>query len=218
MTNPTTVILADDHALVRETLANWLNGQPDISVVGVCANSEEAVTVASRQQPEVAILDIDMPGQSPFEAAKLIRAQSPATRFIFLSAFFNDQFIQQALDVGAAGYLTKGETSEAVAQGIRDVRMGKVCFSPEVLSRLVIDPSGVKLANEPCTRMATLTSREQELLRFMARAMSRNDIAEAMHISVHTVDRHTANLMQKLSIHSRAGLCRYAIREGLAGV
>jgi DNA-binding NarL/FixJ family response regulator len=218
MTKPTTVILADDHALIRETLANWLNALPDISVVAVCVNSEEAVAAVVRHRPDIALLDIDMPGQLAFEAAKFIHAQSPDTRVIFLSAFFNDQFIEQALAVQAAGYLTKGEAPESVANAIREVRIGKVCFSPEVLARIVIDSSGMRLAAKPCTRMATLTARETELLRFLARAMSRNEIALAMHISVHTVDRHTANLMQKLSIHTRAGLCRYAFREGLAGV
>ena len=218
MIRPTTVILADDHALIRDTLAEWLRALPYMRVAAVCANGREAVSAAARLKPDIVLLDIDMPGQSPFEAAKLIQAGSPETRILFLSAFFNDRFIQEALAVRAAGYLTKGESPETVAKAIRDVREGRVYFSPEVLTRVVIDPTGVKLAEQARTRMDTLTAREVEILRYLARAMSRNEIAEAMHISVHTVDRHTANLMQKLSIHSRSGLCRYALQEGLAGV
>ena len=157
MTLPTTVILADDHAMLRDVLANWLDAQPDMKVVAACGNAEEAVAAVKRLQPDVVLMDIDMPGLLAFEAARIIRGQSPDTRIIFLSAFFNDRFIEQALAVQAAGYLTKGEAADSVAKAIRDVCLGKVCFSPVVQERIVIDSSGARLANQPCTRSATLS-------------------------------------------------------------
>jgi DNA-binding NarL/FixJ family response regulator len=211
-----TIILADDHALVRDMLADWLRAQPDMRVVGTCASAEEALTAALQLAPDVVILDIDMPGQAAFEAARSIRAQLPDTHVIFLSAFFSDHYIGQALAVRASGYLTKGEPPETVANAVRDVRAGKVCFSPEVQARIVIDPTGVRLASTPLTRTGTLTARELEILRYLARALSRREIADTLHLSINTIDRHTANLMNKLDIHDRAELCRFAIREGLA--
>jgi DNA-binding NarL/FixJ family response regulator len=216
MSIPTSVILVDDHALVRDTLTTWLNTLPDIRVVAGCANSDEGLAAALHYRPDVVILDIDMPGQHVFEAARQMRTRLPDTRIVFLSAFFSDRFIEQALAVKAEGYLTKGEPPESVARAVREVRAGNICFSPEVRARIVLDPSGLRLETASQTRTATLTEREHEILRYLARAMSRKEIAQIMHLSVHTVDGHTTNLMRKLDIHNRAELCRFAIREGLA--
>jgi DNA-binding NarL/FixJ family response regulator len=210
------VILADDHLLLRDMLADRLNALPDMHVEAVCGNADEALAAARRCHPDVVILDIDMPGKLAFEAARVMRQELPDTRVFFLSAFFSDRFIEQALDVKAAGYLTKGEAPESVAQAIRKVHAGQVWFSPEVRQRIVIESGGVRLASAPCTRTATLSNREMEALRYLARALSRKEIAKVMKISLHTVDRHTTNLMNKLDIHDRTELCRFAIREGVA--
>jgi DNA-binding NarL/FixJ family response regulator len=210
------VILADDHLLLRDMLAERLNALPDMRVVAACGNADEALVEARRHRPDVVILDIDMPGKLVFEAARAMRTELPDTRVLFLSAFFNDRFIEQALEVKAAGYLTKGEAPESVAQAIRKVHAGQVCFSPEVKRRIVIESDGVRLSSAPSTRIATLSNRELEVLRYLARAMSRKEIAQVMALSLHTVDRHTTNLMNKLDIHDRTRLCRFAIREGLA--
>jgi len=216
MTTPIRVILADDHSLVRTTLAAWLSALPDLCVLTTVESAEAALSAALDQRPDVVLLDVDMPGQDAFDAARAIQARAPLVRIIFLSAFFSDRYIERALAVKAAGYLTKAEGPESVAQAIREVRSGRVCFSPDVRSRLVVDATGVRLANPAQTRTASLTPRELELLRYLGRAMSRKEVAKVMHLSAHTIDRHTTNLMQKLGIHNRAELCRFAIREGLA--
>ena len=216
MTKPITVLLADDHALVRDTLSSWLKDTGDITVVGEVASADEALAVAVREKPDIVIMDIDMPGLLAFDAVRTIRTRSPKTRIIVLSGFFNDRYIEEALRSEASGYLTKGETPESVVRAIRTVAGGGAYFSPEVQSRIVVDNGGARLAETGKTRASTLTPRELEVLRYIARGLSKKDIAAIMHLSVKTVDNHSTSLMTKLNIHDRVELARYAIREGLA--
>lgn len=216
MSDPIRVILADDHTLVRDTLRQWLNNAGDIAVVAETPTAEAAIDEAIRHKPDVVLMDIDMPGLLCFDAARTIRARSPETKIVFLSAFFHDRYIEDALSAEASGYLTKSEPPEEVVRAIREVAAGGICFSPEVRSRIVIDAHGARLSAEPRTRAGTLTPREVEVLRYIARGLSKKDIAGTMHISVKTVDNHCTNLMNKLDIHDRVSLARFAIREGLA--
>ncbi len=216
MTPSISVLLADDHALVRESLAQWLTSTGDITVVGEVGSADEAVSAAVRLRPNVVLLDIDMPGLHCFDAARVIRSRCPQTRVLFLSAFFHDRYIEQALTVEASGYLTKGEPPNAVVRAVRAVAAGGTYFSPEVQRRIVVDGSGAHLAQPGATRASMLTLRELEVLRYIAQGMSKKDIAAVMHLSIKTVDNHSTSLMGKLDIHDRVELTRYAIREGLA--
>jgi DNA-binding NarL/FixJ family response regulator len=218
MTEPISVLIADDHTLVRETLAVWLRTAPDIRIVGEVGSADEAIAEAVKSRPGVVVFDIDMPGLLCFDAARVIRSRLPETRILFLSAFFSDRYIQDALKAEASGYLTKSESPESVVQAIRTVAAGGVYFSPEVQSRIVIDADGVRLGEEPKTRASLLTARELEVLRYIARGLSKKKIAAIMHLSVKTVDNHSASIMNKLDIHDRVSLARFAIREGLAEV
>lgn len=216
MSKPIRVVLADDHSMVRGALAAWLNATDDVEVVADVSNADDAIQACLERQPHVLVLDIDMPGLSCFDAARTIRARVPATRIIFLSAFFHDRYIQEALGVEASGYLTKGEPPQTVEAAIRLASSGGVCFSAQVQSRLVIGEDGVRLGEAPKTRVETLTPRELEILRYLARGMSKKEVAQTMSLSVKTVDNHCTNLMMKLDIHDRVELARFAIREGLA--
>ncbi len=215
MTEPITVLIADDHALVRGTFATYLERTPDVKLVGQAENGDKALELATQLRPAVVILDIDMPGLFSFEVARQIRKISPHTRVMFLSAYFQDRYIEQALAVEAAGYLTKAEPPEAVLKAIREVAAGGICFSPEVLSRIVLDSHGARLASGQATRASTLTRRELEVLRLLARGQSKKEIAGNLHLSQNTVNRHTSSVMTKLGIHDRVDLARFAIREGL---
>lgn len=217
MNRQISVLLVDDHALVRETLANWLRAAGDINVVAEVGSADEAVAEAIRHKPDVIVSDIDMPGLQVFDAIKTIKSRSPKTRVLVLSAFWHDRYIEEALGVEAAGYITKGESPEVVTKAIRLAAQGGTYFSPEVQSRIVVDSDGVKLGKEGgATRAATLTPREMEVLRYIAKGLSKRQIAEIMHLSVKTVDNHSTSLMNRLNIHDRVELTRYAIREGLA--
>jgi DNA-binding NarL/FixJ family response regulator len=216
MTRTITVLLADDHALVRESLGNWLREAADIRIVGEVGSADEAVAVAVRERPDVVLMDIDMPGLLAFDAVRTIRTRCPNTRIIVLSGFFHDRYIEEALSAEASGYITKGESADAVVRAVRAVANGGTYFSPEVQARIVVDTHGARLAAEGSTRASTLTPRELEVLRYIARGLSKKDIASIMHLSVKTVDNHSTSLMTKLNIHDRVELARYAIREGLA--
>lgn len=211
------ILLVDDHALVRNMLAQRLEQDAEFTVVGTADNAEQGLAQAIEHQPQVVLMDIDMPGMICFEAAKKISQVLPDVRMIFLSAYTHDHYIDQALKVGAMGYLTKGEPPERVIEAIRDVWNNRAFFSDEVRQRIVLDANEARLAPDAkITRASTLTPREIEVLRYIARGLAKKEIAGVMHVSVKTVEKHTDNLMHKLDIHDRVDLARFAIREGLA--
>jgi DNA-binding NarL/FixJ family response regulator len=214
MTGRISVVLADDHQLVREMLNDHLDRE-GMEVVGMASSADHAVELAAAVQPDVVILDIDMPGTSVFEAARAIREASPTTRVIFLSAFVHDTYIDQALKVQASGYLTKSEPPDAIVEAIRRVHGGATRYSPEVRARLVIDSEGVRLGGARHTRYDLLTDREREILAYVARGLPQKQIARLADISIKTVQHHITHLMDKLEIHDRVELARFAIREGL---
>lgn len=216
MRTKTTILLADDHALLRDALRDRLQSEADLLVVGVANDGGRAVDEAMRLQPDVILMDIDMPGTICFEAAKSIKTHSPNTKVIYVSAFFNDRYIESALAAHASGYVTKDESPEVVIEAIRRAARGVAYFSSKVQARLVIEGDGVRLHSASRSRASMLTDREMEVLRYVARGLSKKEIARIMVIAVKTVDRHCANLMSKLEIHDRVELTRFAIREGLA--
>jgi DNA-binding NarL/FixJ family response regulator len=216
MTRSIRVLVVDDHALVRGALAERIQREPDIHVVGTAANADEAIRQALETNPDLILMDIDMPGLICFDAAREIATLCPDTRVVFLSAFLHDWYIDQALQVRARGYLTKREPPETVVAAIREVASGGAYFSEEVRSRIVVDSGGARLGDDSKSVATTMTTREVEVLRYIARGLSKKEIATIMHISPKTVDKHSTNLMTKLNIHDRVALARYAIREGLA--
>ncbi|MFZ4430614.1 MAG: response regulator [Phycisphaerales bacterium] len=209
------VVLADDHTLVRQSLSRLLNEHADMQAIADVGSADEAVEACLRQGAavDVVLLDIDMPGIAAFDAARTIIARCPGAKVIFLSAFTHERYIQAALACGAMGYLCKTEPPEKVVKAIRAVASGQSYFSPEVQARLVVDSSGVHLEMKPT--MQHLTPRELEVLTYIAKGLSKKEIANLMHLSVKTVENHTANVMSRLDIHDRVQLTRLAIREGL---
>lgn len=210
-----TVLVSDDHPLLREMLCRRLNEEPGIEVVACTASADEAIVKVESLKPDIAIMDIEMPGLSAFEAARQMRHTSPSTKIIYLSAFVQDGYIQNALEAQASGYLTKSEEPDEVVQAVRSVANGFTSFSPEVRSRLVLDGDGVRLHNQVYTRAHLLTKRELEILGYLARGMAKKEVARILSISVKTVGSHTTHIMEKLDIHDRVELARFAVREGL---
>jgi DNA-binding NarL/FixJ family response regulator len=209
------IVIADDHQIVRQMLKDRLGAEPDMEVVGHVGDAESAVAEAIRCKPDVVLMDIDMPGLMSFDAARRIGAGSPNTKIVFLSAFLKDRYVEEALDVQAWGYITKTEPPESVIAAVRSVARGFAYFCPAVQARLVVDSNGTRLATKERTLSSALTAREREVLCYLARGLSKKDIADTMCISVKTVDFHCARVMDKLDIHDRVELARYAIREGL---
>ncbi|MFT4541707.1 MAG: DNA-binding NarL/FixJ family response regulator [Planctomycetota bacterium] len=212
----TRILLVDDHALLRSAVAAQLDNEPDLEIVGQAANAEEGMAMASALSPDIIVMDIDMPGLICFDAVRRIVARQPDSRIAFLSAFSHDHYIDQALEVQARGYLTKHEPPEVLVRAIREIAAGGAYFSEEVRRRLVVDSKGVHLSKGAKTVADKLTRREVEVLRYVARGLSKKEIARTMSLSTKTIENHSSNLMSKLDIHDRVELARYAIREGLA--
>ena len=211
----TRILLADDHAILRDMLAERLDLEADFEIVAAVPDAGQALAMLHRHPVDLLVLDIDMPGLSPFAAARQVREQFPATRVVFLSAYLRDGYLAQALAVEAAGYLVKEDAPEAIVAGLRRAARGRIAFSPAVRARLVARGEGVQLSDAPSGRLSLLTPRELEVLRYLASGLSRKELARTMQISAKTVEQHCDHLMQKLGIHDRVELARFAIREGL---
>ena len=156
-----------------------------------------------------------MPGLSCFDAARTIKARFPDIQIVLLSSYAHDQLIEEALTIGVSGYVVKTETLDRVIEAICAAASGKKYFSPEVRSRLAFEAGNNCPGIGIQTRLCKLSGRELEVMRHLARGMSKKEIAHAIHLSLHTVDKHTSNLMKKLDVHDRVALSRFAIREGL---
>lgn len=204
------VVVADDHAMVRETLAAWLGSHDDIDVCAEAEDSQQVLAEVTRTRPDVLLLDIQMPGADAFATASEVRRICPATRIVFLTAYQSDTLIDRAREIGAVGYLLKGQNVKTIREGILAAASGATVLSPEIQARLLDRTSGVA-PREP----GRLSPRELEVLRLLAVGRSKKEVAKELHVSVKTVDNHTTNIMTKLDIHDRVQLARYAIREGL---
>ncbi|HPD31909.1 MAG TPA: response regulator transcription factor [Phycisphaerae bacterium] len=212
---PITVVVVDDHGIVRDGVSGMLSREKDIRVVGMAENADEAISKVVETRPDVVLMDIDMPGVSCFDAVQIIRSRVPNTKVILVTAHEHDEYIEQALRVKANGYLIKTQSMAALADAIRDVANGKIHFSPEVMDRLVVKGGKIELENPPKTRRSMLSPRERELLRILAKGVSLKEAASILGISYKTADKQKASLMAKLDIHNRVELSRFAIREGM---
>ncbi len=211
-----TVVLADDHPGVRAGLSRLLSEVPSFSIVAEVGSAEEAMHACVRTRARVLVSDIDMPGSSAFEAVRALKASGLDTAVLFFSAFVLDRYVEAALDAGAKGYITKAEPLARLVQAIHRVAAGDTFFSPEVQARLVAQADGSYRLNPERKPTGTkFTERELEVMRHIARGLSKQEIAKAMHLSVKTVDNHTVSIMNRLAIHDRVELARYAIRAGL---
>lgn len=210
------ILVVDDHALVREAVADQLSREEDFEVVGTASEAGDVLRMAPELKPDVVIMDIDMPGMICFDAAHRLTVHDEGPLIIFLSAFFHDHYIEQALRVKARGYVVKTDPPSTLIEAIREVAAGGSYFSEKVRARLVVGDGRVELAEEGRTAVSLLTQREVEVLRYIAQGLSKKEIAATMHLSTKTVENHSARLMAKLDIHDRVELARFAIREGLA--
>ncbi|MCB9831428.1 MAG: response regulator transcription factor [Planctomycetes bacterium] len=213
----TRVLVVDDHRLMydclKPSLENRIRG---LEVVGWADDGTKAIDEARRLQPDLVILDIDLPGMSSFDAAREMISRRPETMVMFLSAHQHDEYIEEALKVGARGYGLKNEELDAIVDGVRRVLDGELYYAPGVMDRITVGEDGeLSLDRPPTTRLQTLTERERQILVMLARGESVKRIATALKIAYKTVDKHKVSLMKKLDIHDRVELCRFAVRERL---
>jgi len=211
-----TVLLVDDHTIIRQGLRLLIEADGDIEIVGEAKTGREAVQMATTLRPEIIVMDIAMPLLNGLQATRQILKTLPLTRILILSAHSDPEYIEQVVKVGAMGYLVKQSSGEIVADAIRQLHKGKSFFSASIAKYLKKDfldsPDGIGLRKKSA---AELTTRESELLQLIAEGHANKQIAGELGISIKTVEKHRQQLMNKLNIHDIAGLTRFAISTGI---
>ncbi len=214
-TNMIRVVLVDDHTTILEPLAARINQNEDLEIVGTATDSEKGLRIVLDENPDVVVLDVDFQGRGSFDVAKEISTRSKDTKIIFLTGYLTDVYIDQALKMNARGYLLKLEPPQVLIDSIRKVMNGEQCFSVDVLERLSFNNETNQYTIKAECRLSSLTSRQLEVLRYLAHGLSVKEVAAAMHLSEKSIDSHKYRIMHKLDIHDRVELARFAIREGL---
>ena len=213
---PITLLLADDHAIVRQGLRCLLETARDISVVGEAANGQEAVKETQRLKPDVVLLDLNMPLLNGIEAGRQIARKAPRSKVLILSSYDDGLHFRQAMRVGVAGYVIKASAAENLVDAIRAAAEGTAFFSPPLLKHLV-KPGKDASAHELSAAIlpASLSRRQAEFLQLIAEGHGTKQIADLLSISVKTAERHRQTLMDKLKIHKISGLTCYAVLNGV---
>ncbi len=214
---PITLILAEDHIIVRDGLHALLSAESDMEILAVASNGQEAVELVRKHNPDVVVMDIAMPTLNGIEATRQILKRSPATKVLVLSAHSDDAYVQRVNSLGAAGYLIKQTASDILPIAIREVMKGKSFFSPSIALRLEKSRQRAAQAGweSKTTQTPELTRREMEVLQLVAEGKANKQTAGQLGISIKTVEKHRQSLMGKLNIHDTAGLTRHAIAAGV---
>jgi NarL family two-component system response regulator LiaR len=208
------ILIADDHAFVREGTRRILEQEPDLEVVAEAGDGEEAVKLACDLKPDVALVDVAMPRIDGIEATRRIKAQCPAVAVLVLSAYDDDQFVFGLLEAGAAGYLLKSVRGQEIVDAIRAVHAGESVLHPSVARKVLNRFAGVSGKPRDRKSLDLLTEREMDVLKLVTKGLSNKDIAEGLCLSVRTVQGHLANIFNKLRVSSRTEAVVHALKEG----
>jgi len=207
-----TILLVDDHMVLREALRALLQTEPDLEVVGDAENGRQAVEMAAKLQPDVVVMDLAMPQLNGLEATRRIIKESPGTKVLILSSYSDDKFVQELIEAGAVGYFLKQTGAPEFIKAVREAHKGKACFSPSISKRL-LDHHRAGASQDKNT--VPLTSREREVVQLVAEGKGNRQVAADLNVSIKTVEKHRQHAMDKLNIHDIAGLTRYAVAEGI---
>jgi DNA-binding NarL/FixJ family response regulator len=211
-----TILLADDHTIVREGFRKMLELEADFEIVGEAQDGRQAVVMVKKLKPAVVLMDIAMPLLNGLEAARQILKDIPAARILMLSAHADDAYVASATESGAAGFLLKQTSAHDVCQAIREVAAGKTYFSPAIARHFHrLNPLLPAHKGKLSAKIAQLTSREMEVLQLIAEGKANKETAAELGITLKTVEKHREHLMTKLDIHDTAGLTRYAVSAGI---
>jgi two-component system, NarL family, response regulator LiaR len=208
-----TIMIVDDHEMVRRGACSYLEAQPDISVVAQAGSGEEAIKMAQEFVPDVVLMDLVMPGLDGVEATRRIKDISPRTQIIILTSFHQDEFVFPALQAGAISYLLKDVKASELVDAIRRAGKGEATLHPKIAARVIKIFRG--LESEETTPFTALTERELEVLRLIAKGMSNDKIADQLVISVGTVKGHVSNILSKLHLVDRTQAAAYAWQSGV---
>jgi len=209
------VLIADDHAMVREGLRMILEAHPDMEVVGEAATGQEAVALAQELEPDVVIMDLAMPGMGGLEAIRLLQERRPQVRVLALTMYDDPDHFFQALHAGASGYVVQGGSSADLVAAVRAVHEGGVYLYPTVAKALVSDYLRQMGPEEERASLEALSQRERQILQLIAEGKTAQEIADQLYLSINTVHTYRRRIMEKLGLHNRAQLIRYALRKGI---
>ena len=210
-----TVLLAEDHTIVREGFRKMLELEEDLQVVGEAEDGRQAVAMIKKLRPAVVLMDIAMPRLNGLEATRQVLKAVPDTKVLMLSAHSDDAYIEDATESGAVGFLLKQASAHVVCEAIREVQKGKTFFCPSIARRLRERDRKSSNPGGTASRKVRLSSREMEVLQLIAEGKANKETAAELGIGIKTVEKHREHLMQKLNIHDTAGLTRYAIGSGI---
>jgi DNA-binding NarL/FixJ family response regulator len=213
------VLLVEDHAIVRQGIRALLDEEPDIAIVGEAADGNQALALAQSLRPEIVLMDLNLPGLSGIEATRQVLQLLPDIRVLVLSMYDSEEYVFRALRAGASGYVLKQSTSTELVMALRAVAAGSTFLSPGISQILISDfmrRADAQTADDDA--LSILTPREREVLELIARGLTNRQIAERLHISIKTVETHRGNMMQKLDVHDRAELIKFAIDSGVISI
>ena len=211
------VLLADDHAIVRAGLRMILAAEPDMAIVGEAADGDSALRMTEETHPDVVVMDISMPGMNGLDGVRYVKESVPETQVVVLTMHEDQRYFFQALEAGASGYVIKGAPPIELLTAIRAVRKGEAYFCPSLAKQMLNDylrraDAGSEKEKDA---LGKLSDREKEVLKYIAEGKTGREIAAILYLSPNTVERHRANIMDKLGLHNRAELIKFAIRKGL---
>ncbi len=210
----TKVLIVDDHAIVREGVKMILAKESDIDVVGEAADGRQALDMVDRLSPDVVIMDLSMPGMGGIEATKQVKGRHPTLHVLALTMHEDESYVFQLLRAGASGYVLKRAAAQDLLQAVRAAARGEAFLYPSVARKVVEDYLKRVEQGQDRERYDGLTEREKEILTLIAQGLPNQQIAQKLYISIKTVQTHRAHILEKLGLHDRTELVRYAIRKG----
>lgn len=209
------VLVADDHAIVREGVRMILAKEKDIEVVGEAEHGQQALDLVETHEPDVVVMDISMPGMGGIEATQKVKERHPRVNVLALTMHEDESYVFQLLRAGASGYVLKRAAAQDLVQAVRAAARGEAFLYPSVARKVVEDYLRRVEVGEERERYDGLTGREKEILTLIAEGLANQEIAQKLYISIKTVQTHRAHILEKLGLHDRTELVRYAIRKGL---
>lgn len=215
MDSKKTIVIAEDHTIVRKGLRALLDSHPDFKVIGEAEDGRMAIRCVDQLRPDIILLDLTMPRTNGLEAVREIKRQFPEIRVLVLTVHKTEEYVQATLEAGADGYVSKDDTHTELIIAIKNVLAGKPYLSPGISDRVIRGYLKGKKKAGPETLFNTLTQREQEVLKLIAEGYTNKSIGDYLCISYKTVDKHRTNLMKKLDLHTTAALTTYALGKGL---
>ncbi|HPT15588.1 MAG TPA: response regulator transcription factor [Bacteroidales bacterium] len=217
MKEKTKILLVDDHHLVRTGIANLLAGEPDLEIIGEASNAGEMIDLLKQQEPDLAVLDIALPDMSGIELARQMAKEFPRVKVVFLSMYTSEEFVFNAINSGAKGYLPKNTSRSELLEAIRAVAKGEEYFAESISNTIL--KSYIKKAKsgnlEQLRDESLLSKRELEVLRLFAQGLTNQEIADKLFISIRTVESHKNHIMQRLELKTTVDLIKFAIRNNL---